>query len=69
MAEAGLGQEAGLAGWKALPRQEKEAYKVARLPRREEDPVKRKRSEEEEEEERKKVKTTVKSKLAGFAAC
>ena len=68
MAEGGLGQEEGLAAWKALTKEEKEAYKVPRLPRREEEPVKRKRSEEEEEEEAKKAKTTVKAKLAGFAA-
>ena len=60
-------QELGLARWKGLAANEKESYKVSRMPRKvEEEGAKRKRSEEEEEDA-KKPKVSTKAKLAGFA--
>merc|ERR1712192_154033 len=59
-------QETGLARWKGLSAAEKEEYKVARFPRRQEE-SKRKRSEEDNEQELKKPKSSVKQKLAGFS--
>ena len=61
--QASTGQEEALSKWKALSREEKDKYKLARLPNIAGE--KRKRSDGDERDEGKKVKTS--SKLAGFA--
>ena len=61
--QTSTGQEEALSKWKALSREEKDKYKLARLPNIAGE--KRKRSDGDERDEGKKVKTS--SKLAGFA--